>query len=76
MGAALVKRFRRTVSGIPTAVFRNRLTGMPAPRASNDCVNPAYSSILPALQRPYENVTRHHSRHRDARPKLRPATKV
>ena len=58
------KRFRRTVisGGIPTAVFRNRLTAMAA-RAGIDlfAVNPAYSSIWGAQhwQRPYENVTRH-----------------
>lgn len=57
------KRFRRTVvSGIPTAVFRNRLTGMAA-RAGIEllAVNPAYSSIWGAQhwRRPYGNVTRH-----------------
>ncbi|OBA78301.1 hypothetical protein A9W99_24600 [Mycobacterium sp. 1164966.3] len=56
------KRFRRAVSGIPTAVFRNRLTTM-CPRAGIDlfAVNPAYSSIWGAQhwQRPYPNVTRH-----------------
>ena len=56
------KRFRRTVSGIPTAVFRNRLTGMAcAAGIELIAVNPAYSSIWGAQhwQRPYENVTRH-----------------
>src|ERR1700677_1592622 len=40
------KRFRKTVSGIPTAVFRRRLVGM-ADRAGIQlfAVNPAYSSI-------------------------------
>jgi IS605 OrfB family transposase len=56
------KRFRRTVSGIPTAVFRNRLTGMAA-RAGIEllAVNPAYSSIWGEQhwRRPYPNVTRH-----------------
>ncbi|GAT00940.1 transposase [Mycolicibacterium fortuitum subsp. acetamidolyticum] len=56
------KRFRRTVSGIPTAVFRHRLTGM-CQRAGIAvfAVNPAYSSIWGAQhwQHPYENVTRH-----------------
>ena len=57
------KRFRRTViSGIPTAVFRSRLTGMTA-AAGIDlfAVNPAYSSIWGAQhwQHPYRNVTRH-----------------
>jgi IS605 OrfB family transposase len=56
------KRFRRTVSRIPTAVFRNRLTDM-ADRAgiSLFAVNPAYSSIWgnQHWRRPYPNVTRH-----------------
>ncbi len=56
------KRFRRTVSGIPTAVFRNRLSGMAA-RAGIElfAVNPAYSSIWGRQhwRAPYENVTRH-----------------
>jgi IS605 OrfB family transposase len=56
------KRFRRTVSGIPTAVFRNRLAGMAA-RAGIEllAVNPAYSSIWGGQhwQHPYLNVTRH-----------------
>jgi IS605 OrfB family transposase len=56
------KRFRRSVSGIPTAVFRNRLAGQAA-TAGIDllAVNPAYSSIWGAQhwQRPYPNVTRH-----------------
>jgi hypothetical protein len=57
------KRFRRTViSGIPTAVFRNRLTGMAAAAGIQlFAVNPAYSSIWGAQhwQRPFPNVTRH-----------------
>lgn len=56
------KRFRATVSGIPTAVFRNRLAAM-ATAAGIDllAVNPAYSSIWgdQHWQRPYPNVTRH-----------------
>jgi IS605 OrfB family transposase len=56
------KRFRRTVSGIPTAVFRNRLAAMAA-RAGIEllAVNPAYSSIWGGQhwQHPYLNVTRH-----------------
>ena len=56
------KRFRRAVSGIPTAVFRNRLAGM-CHRAGMElfAVNPAYTSIWGAQhwQHPYENVTRH-----------------
>jgi len=55
------KRFRRTVSGIPTAVFRKRLTGMAA-RAGIQLfeVNPAYSSIWGAQhwRRRYPHVTR------------------
>ena len=56
------KRFRRTVAGIPTAVFRNRLTG----QTSRHCirllaVNPAYTSAWgdQHWRKPYENVTRH-----------------
>ena len=56
------KRFRRTVSGIPTAVFRNRLTAM-AHHAGIAvfAVNPAYTSKWGAQhwQHPYHNVTRH-----------------
>ena len=56
------KRFRRTVSGMPTAVFRNRLAGM-CHRAGIAvfAVNPAYTSTWGAQhwQHPYENVTRH-----------------
>ncbi|KRQ20602.1 MULTISPECIES: hypothetical protein [unclassified Mycobacteroides] len=56
------KRFRRTVSGIPTAVFRNRLTAMTT-AADIDLfgVNPAYSSIWGGQhwQHPYLNVSRH-----------------
>jgi hypothetical protein len=56
------KCFRRSVSGIPTAVFRNRLAGMAA-RAGIEllAVSPAYSSIWGGQhwQRPYLNVTRH-----------------
>ncbi|MDD4867201.1 MAG: hypothetical protein PHQ28_08830 [Mycobacterium sp.] len=56
------KRFRRTVSGIPTGRFRDRLAGM-AHRAQIAvfAVNPAYTSTWGAQHwcRPYENVTRH-----------------
>lgn len=56
------KRFRRTVSGIPTAVFRNRLTAQ-ADTAGIQvwAVNPAYSSVWGDAhwRKPYENVTRH-----------------
>jgi hypothetical protein len=56
------KRFRKSVAGIPTAVFRNRLT---AQAHRHDirlyAVNPAYSSVWGAQhwRTPYENVTRH-----------------
>jgi len=56
------KRFRRTVSGIPTGRFRDRLAAMTAAAGiSLYAVNPAYSSIWGAQhwQRPYRNVTRH-----------------
>lgn len=56
------KRFRRTVSGIPTAVFRNRLAAMTNHSGIELLtVNPAYSSIWGGQhwQRPYPNVTRH-----------------
>ena len=56
------KRFRKTVSGIPTAVFRRRLVGM-ADRAGIQlfAVNPAYSSVWGDAhwRLPYRNVTRH-----------------
>jgi hypothetical protein len=56
------KRFRKTVSSIPTAVFRNRLCGQ-----AHRCgvrlfaVNPAYTSAWgdQHWRTPYENVTRH-----------------
>jgi hypothetical protein len=56
------KRFRKSVAGISTAVFRNRLT---AQAHRHDirlyAVNPAYSSVWGAQhwRTPYENVTRH-----------------
>jgi hypothetical protein len=56
------KRFRRTVSGIPTAVFGNRLGAMTAVAGVELwAVNPAYSSIWGGQhwQHPYLNVTRH-----------------
>lgn len=56
------KRFRRTVSGLPTAVFRTRLTAI-CNRAGIQlfAVNPAYTSTWGAQhwQRPYRNATRH-----------------
>jgi IS605 OrfB family transposase len=56
------KRFRRTVAGIPTAVFRNRLAAQTtAAGIELLAVNPAYSSIWGDAhwRTPYENVTRH-----------------
>jgi IS605 OrfB family transposase len=56
------KRFRKTVSAMPTAVVRNRLAGMAARTGIQlFAVNPAYSSIWgdQHWRRPYENVTRH-----------------
>jgi hypothetical protein len=56
------KRFRKTVAGIPTAVFRNRLC---AQTHRHDiglwAVNPAYTSAWgdQHWRTPYENVTRH-----------------
>jgi hypothetical protein len=57
------KRFRRTViSGIPTAVFRNRLAGQAAQAGIEVfAVNPAYSSAWgdQHWRAPYQNVSRH-----------------
>ncbi len=56
------KRFRRSVAGIPTAVFRNRLcTQADRHGISLYAVNPAYSSVWgdQHWRTPYENVTRH-----------------
>ena len=56
------KRFRKTVAGLPTAVFRDRLT---AQAHRNGivlwAVNPAYTSSWgdQHWRKPYENVTRH-----------------
>ena len=55
-------RFRKTVAGIPTAVFRNRLTAQACRhRIQVYAVNPAYTSAWgdEHWRRPYENVTRH-----------------
>jgi IS605 OrfB family transposase len=56
------KRFRRTVAGIPTAVFRHRLAAQ-AHAAGIEllAVNPAYTSAWGGQhwQRPYIDVTRH-----------------
>jgi hypothetical protein len=56
------KRFRRTVAGIPTGVFRNRLAAQAAAAGiALWAVNPAYSSVWGDAhwRKPYENVTRH-----------------
>src|SRR6266480_665156 len=56
------KRFRRTVAGIPTAVFRNRLAAQAHRHGiSLYAVNPAYTSAWgdQHWRTPYQNVTRH-----------------
>jgi hypothetical protein len=56
------KRFRRTVSGIPTSVFRSRLSAMTARNGIRIwAVNPAYTSDWGGQHwaRPYQDVTRH-----------------
>ena len=56
------KRFRRIVAGVPTAGFRNRLTGQASRhRIRLLAVNPAYTSAWgdQHWRKPYENVTRH-----------------
>ncbi|MGH3523781.1 MAG: hypothetical protein ACRDU4_13410, partial [Mycobacterium sp.] len=56
------RRFRRTVAGIPTAVFRNRLTAQAAVAGiALLAVNPAYSSAWgdQHWRKPYKDVTRH-----------------
>jgi len=56
------KRFRRTVSRIPTAVFRNRLTAQVSRHGLRLlAVNPAYTSAWGDhhWRKPYKNVTRH-----------------
>jgi IS605 OrfB family transposase len=56
------KRFRRTVAGIPTAVFRKRLTAQTHRHGVRlFAVNPAYTSAWGDEHwcTPYENVTRH-----------------
>ena len=63
------KRLRRTVSGIPTARFRTRLTGMASRRGIAVIgVDPAYTSRWgaqhwrePLQQQTSEPVTRHHA---------------
>jgi IS605 OrfB family transposase len=56
------KRFRKAVAGIPTAVFRNRLTAQAHQHGVRlFAVNPAYTSVWgdQHWRAPYENVTRH-----------------
>ena len=56
------KRFRKTVAGILTAVFRNRLTAQTAAAEIRlYAVNPAYTSAWgdQHWRKPYTNVTRH-----------------
>jgi hypothetical protein len=56
------KRFRRTVAGIPTAVFRARLTAQTSRHSiSLWAVNPAYTSAWgdQHWRKPYQDVTRH-----------------
>jgi IS605 OrfB family transposase len=56
------KRFRKTVAGIPTAVFRNRLTAQAHRHGVRlYAVNPAYTSAWgdQHWRTPFENVTRH-----------------
>jgi IS605 OrfB family transposase len=56
------KRFRKTVAGIPTSVFRSRLTAQAHRHGiALWAVNPAYTSAWgdQHWRKPYENVTRH-----------------
>jgi IS605 OrfB family transposase len=56
------KRFRKTVAGIPTSVFRSRLTAQARQQGiALWAVNPAYTSAWgdQHWRIPYENVTRH-----------------
>ncbi len=56
------KRFRKTVSGIPTAVFRHRLSAQTSRHGVRLlAVNPAYSSAWgdQHWRKPYTDVTRH-----------------
>jgi IS605 OrfB family transposase len=56
------KRFRKTVAGMPTAVFRNRITAQTHRYGIGLwAVNPAYTSAWgdQHWRTPYENVTRH-----------------
>lgn len=63
------RRFRRTVAGIPTAVFRNRLQGMAHTAGIRlVAVNPAYSSMWgdEHWRRPTSTPTHKTSRHEAA----------
>jgi IS605 OrfB family transposase len=56
------RRFRKTVAGIPTSVFRDRLTAQTHRHGiALYAVNPAYTSAWgdQHWRKPYENVTRH-----------------
>jgi IS605 OrfB family transposase len=56
------RRFRKTVAGIPTSVFRSRLTAQAHRHGvAVWAVNPAYTSAWGDQHwcKPYENVTRH-----------------
>jgi IS605 OrfB family transposase len=56
------KRFRKTVAGIPTSVFRRRLTAQAHRHGiALWAVNPAYTSAWgdQHWRKPYKNVTRH-----------------
>jgi IS605 OrfB family transposase len=56
------KRFRKTVAGLPTAVFRNRLAAQTSRHGIRLlAVNPAYTSAWGEQhwRKPYPNVTRH-----------------
>ncbi len=56
------KTFRRTVAGIPTSVFRNRLPAMSHRHGIRlHAVSPAYTSAWgnQHWRKPYQNVTRH-----------------
>jgi len=56
------KRFRKTVTEVPTNVFRRRLTGQAHKHGIRLwAVNPAYTSVWgdQYWRKPYENVTRH-----------------
>jgi IS605 OrfB family transposase len=56
------KRFRNTVAGIPTAVFRHRLSAQAAAAGIRlFAVNPAYTSAWgdQHWRKPFKNVTRH-----------------